>query len=1110
MTKVQTSRILPPSLPEMIDRPRLIRRLQENVDHRLICILGQAAQGKSTLAARFIQTSSMNHAWINLIAEDDNPVNLFYATTASMSSFLDAGDVEFLMQYPGSQLGPRDQKALFQDWTRTMFNHLHAPTRFIYDGLERLPDTSPSFAFLQVLLQEAPEQITFILISRREPPLPLHEWKMKQRAFVLSNTDMAFTYKETRSFLREHCGLRCEREQVKKVWQSTEGWAGGLVLLAQVLEHSDRPDLELKPIDGLPDRFQAEVFFYFAKEIFANLSENEAWILLHSSVFEEVRPDFVDALLGIEGSETLLKELARRNLFVSAVYDAGKGWIYRYHQLFRDFLQQLRQDRFDPQVQKAFQHRTAKAFVREKNFESALDFFLKAEEFFLAASVLRVLGRELIRSGRHRDLAGFLLRFPERIIRKKPWLMLYRALCRQYSHAAENVRDLQKIEAMFRTRQDICGLLLTLGSLMEALMLLGRDIVPVHTLLAKGEQLLSELESSKFSREQAHLWLQMGFCYSLRGKNTRDGFRASQNASMLARTMHDRPLQIKALIYSIIPLTFLGEFHEARRIGSRVERMLQNGQHPELEALFLKAWSELTLFGGQRDLELARGQIDQLQSRIEQLGLLFLQAPAMYSEFAFHIYAGNLEKAEAVGQTLQQMSRDIENSYGKGFCCILQGLLAYHRERWDIAGEHLEAGLEIFRQAATRSYLHDYEFSIGAGLVQMHEQNWQTAESLLLRSLQHFTGISSQLPRTEALLSLALLEEKQNRREAALEYLESGLSIAAAQDFTHFVIISPRDQLDVYVLALKAGSPAAGEYAARLLHAGISEFVEAEANRFRNHPHPGVRKTIQEVLLRRHRSSRPLVYIQSLGGFRVWAGDELLSEEVWEGNQAKGLLKALVALAWEKQIRKERLIEELWPESSPGAGEKTFKAALHRLRKSLEPDLSSRLGSTYIHLNAGCVFLDHELCQTDVHRFAALCETAKRLLKSGETKKGLGYCEEALPLYQGDFLPDDPDPEWARGTREALRQNSIALLIKAGRSCETQGTWTKAVRFYERVLGCDPCQEEVYRRIMALYADHGKRAKALQIYEQCRIMLRETLDIQPDSQTESLFRKIRR
>jgi len=59
---VSIYKITPPRLPNILYRPRLIKALEKNKDKRLILILGQAAQGKSTLATSHLKESEVPSA----------------------------------------------------------------------------------------------------------------------------------------------------------------------------------------------------------------------------------------------------------------------------------------------------------------------------------------------------------------------------------------------------------------------------------------------------------------------------------------------------------------------------------------------------------------------------------------------------------------------------------------------------------------------------------------------------------------------------------------------------------------------------------------------------------------------------------------------------------------------------------------------------------------------------------------------------------------------------------------------------------------------------------------------------------------------------------------
>lgn len=77
-TLTNYSKITPPRVPGVLHRGRLLDLLKKSQDKRLIFILGQAAQGKTTLAASYAKAQVVPVAWLNLDQGDSDPVNLFY------------------------------------------------------------------------------------------------------------------------------------------------------------------------------------------------------------------------------------------------------------------------------------------------------------------------------------------------------------------------------------------------------------------------------------------------------------------------------------------------------------------------------------------------------------------------------------------------------------------------------------------------------------------------------------------------------------------------------------------------------------------------------------------------------------------------------------------------------------------------------------------------------------------------------------------------------------------------------------------------------------------------------------------------------------------------
>ena len=344
---ISTSKIIPPHLPNVLYRPRLLDLLEKNQDKKLTLILGQAAQGKSTLAASYVKGSKIPSAWMNLDGEDSNPLNLFYLIAYSLQYILKDTDLDDLLSYSMGSVESRSEMPPFREWTQSIFEQITSPIYVVMDGLDRLSPVTRAFEFLQALLENSPPNVRIIMLSREIPPLPLEfqNLKMRQEAFILRNEDLAFTQDEIRNFFHEIRKISFNTEQLKKIYLATEGWVGGLILLSESLSRFPEASREKFISEELPDHFKKEVFQYFGKEILSSQSEQVQEFLIKSSILDLIEPGFIKDLIGIENAEDILREHVRKNLFVQSFYDEKKGWIFRYHHIFRDFLKAKSKER---------------------------------------------------------------------------------------------------------------------------------------------------------------------------------------------------------------------------------------------------------------------------------------------------------------------------------------------------------------------------------------------------------------------------------------------------------------------------------------------------------------------------------------------------------------------------------------------------------------------------------------------------------------------------------------------------------------------------------------------------------------------------------------------
>jgi LuxR family maltose regulon positive regulatory protein len=1103
---VSISKISPPSFPHILDRPRLIDRLSQNRDKKLILILGQAAQGKSTLAVSYVKASVVPSAWINLGPEDSDPVNLFYLLVHSLQQAVKDVDLSPILLYPSLTEGPREEVLLYRQWVSALFALIALPLQVIFDGLDRLLADAAAYRLLQVLIEEVPRHIHLIMLSREMPPLEARALKIRQEAYVLTSEELAFTLAETKQFVRTIRRCPCAPDLLRRIHQLTEGWIGGLVLLCDYLGRLQE-DSRANHLEDLTEKFKGEVFHFFGERLFASLADQSQEFLIKSSLFDTIEPAFIREFMGIANAQEILDDLARRNLFVQSIYDKRRGWLFRYHQLFRDFLQTKFQTTLTQEQQLAACFRAGTLFEHRGELEAAVKYYLEAKAFPQAAAVIERIGMDLVKTGRTGDLQQWLQSIPADLVEDNPWLLFYRYLSRRFAGNQEHISNIQKAYVLFGQLGDVRGCLLALAYLFDAAIFRGNLSLPLDYLLSQGEILLQSLSGDRYPFERATLWFQLGFVYPFKFGDPRKGFRACQNAYLLARELGDLPLQFNALMHAFSNLSYLGEFSLAKEIDHKIEKLLGNVAYPtEIQALYHILSAQYCIIRG--ELEKARPLVHEAKEQSEAQGLIYLYSLALLYDQLLKTYLGEYAAAEEVGRQLLHLTSSIGNMYIHGVSLFLLGMNHYYKgDPPQQAKEILERSRRILAADETKAVYQMRMLDILMGGLASHLQANGEAEQHLREALDHFTKISARYLMGEASLALALLKLRQGRVSDAVAHLQAGFKIAAEGKFYHFLYLSRGDMVRLCILALEQEIPAARDYAAHLLTTVLASQAGPELARLSEHPNPKIAQQAWEIRKTFHRARAPRLRIMTLGGFQVWRDTTLLEEKEWEGNQPQLLLKAIIAHG-STGVQRERLLEDLWPETAPGTIERNFRVYLHRLRKGLEPVMDKNFGSSYVHLKSNQICLDQELCWVDANEFLSLFKAATKRDEEGDVKGALSLYKKAVELYGGDFLVEEPYLPWAETRREELRWQYIDLLYRMASLHEKRGSPMAAIDGYKKLIQTDPALEQAYQRLMVLYGNRGMRSAALKVYKDCKKVLKQELNVEPDEVTTAIYRKI--
>ncbi len=233
------------------------------------------------------------------------------------------------------------------------------------------------------------------------------------------------------------------------------------------------------------------------------------------------------------------------------------------------------------------------------------------------------------------------------------------------------------------------------------------------------------------------------------------------------------------------------------------------------------------------------------------------------------------------------------------------------------------------------------------------------------------------------------------------------------------------------------------------------------------------------------------VELTLLGGFRVRAAERSVDIPA---RKTKALL-AYLSLQPSQEFQRDKLAALLWEESSDAQARQSLRQALSELRKVLP--------SASLHATTDTVTLDAGYVDTDVRIFQELAEsedTAER--------------EHALSLYGGEFLEGfNPRSaafeDWLMNQRSRLRESAMELMRRMLHDYQSQQKTERAIQVALRILATDTLQESVHRTLMQLYAQQGRHAEALKQYRACQGVLQRELGVEPEVETQQLYKSLR-
>ena len=311
---------------KVVERDRLLARLGDGREHRVVRIWAPAGFGKTILATQLIRSDPRPSAWIALEYADNDAMVLLRDVVAMLGE-LYAVRPELMLELTSP--APRIEDVVLPGVAEQLAGC--DPSILVLDDLDQVthPD---SLVIVSFLIEHAPAGSQLVLVSRTEPEVPLARLRAAGEVLDLRAADLAFDARETGALLGDG-GVVLSDEEVDQIRGRAEGWATGMAL---AMLSPDGPSIALgRPAIALGGSL--EVAAYLLEEAVGGQPAERRAFLFGSSLLRRMSASLCDAALGIENSGRMIAALERESLFIVALN--GDGEWYGYHDLFRELLE---------------------------------------------------------------------------------------------------------------------------------------------------------------------------------------------------------------------------------------------------------------------------------------------------------------------------------------------------------------------------------------------------------------------------------------------------------------------------------------------------------------------------------------------------------------------------------------------------------------------------------------------------------------------------------------------------------------------------------------------------------------------------------------------------
>ncbi|WP_066497723.1 BTAD domain-containing putative transcriptional regulator [Abyssisolibacter fermentans] len=1051
-----SSKITPPVInSDVIERERLYDLFKYNNGSKISIISAPSGSGKTVLISQFIRWTNQQTIWYQLDEYDNDIITFLRYLVTSISQHCSYSS-KLLEHLNKSEQQINELRLYVILLIKELESYVHQPLIIVLEDYHVI-NNPVIHQFLQELIMYLPEKLYVILSSRYQVPLNIIRYKNHGMVNIIKANNLKFNLSEIRAYFSEKFNF--EDDVFQKIKDESDGWAVGISLIKLSLATNDNL---IKPQALINTKNYDELYHYFMEEIYSQLSQELKSFLLATSMLNELSVSICNALLHIQNSDVILGTLKRKNLFIIEI-DTADGH-YRYHQLFRKFLQTQLPDK------KPYYKRTADFYLSYGDIVQAIDLYILAQEYEVAVIEIQNTGIQLLEKGSIKTVEKWLKLLPNHLCTNNALLLLLKGMI--YNHLTKWQKSIVLLDKAILMNKDnnnkvyVKALFYKANSYRK----MGKyeDSLNIINMIIPILEKESINHWYKIILEKINILLWIG--------NLREAIYTLKK--IIDRSNKEDTQYFTALFLEHLGATYYasGEYYKAidyyKQAYSKYENLEDSISEFEKE-YYSQRSTMARIYRDWGETDKAHELIIKEISIKERLGLLN-DLPRAYHQLAliYHDY-GKKNKALTYFDKASELFTllDINDFQWTWHEALYGKILIDYNEK--------QKGIYLIEKAIENSKKNS-EFNkavcnVFGSYISLAKGEIKQALNTVNQSLIIGKKINAQ-----TLISLCHMMKANiylilDKRDLALESTIKCLELAEKNNYIEgFVSYNPN--LNPLVQFAK--------------DQGI--FVEFINKVLKRSPQTKENiENIKDIHISCKSKVKPLIYVKLFGNMAILdSNNNYLKEYQLKTTKAHELL-AYLLLNTKEGTLKEEILEALWPEKDPKKSSNLLYTYSYEIRSLLK-----KIGiSNSLQYKNKRYSISKEKIDCDVFQFT-------REINS----QNINNIEHAIKLYNKKFI-NSFDNLWITNTQKGLEKVYLQALLKTANYYIKLKNYDMSKVYLERLIETDNLSETAYELLMNLHIQFNNNIAAINTYKTYQMTLYRELGIHPNNNMIKLYQR---